>query len=70
MEYLFMNVNGYKKNKYYYNNCNNICSKNINNSFCNNFNSPLNSLFEVENFLCKINKMCKCINLYKFLNNK
>ena len=60
-----MNINGYKKNKYYYNNCNNIYSKNVNNSFCNN--SALDSLFEVENFLCKIKKMFKCINLYKFL---
>lgn len=62
-----MNINGYKKNKYYYNNCNNIHSKNINNSFCNNLNSSLNSLYEVENFLCNIRKVCKCMNLYKFL---
>lgn len=62
-----MNINGYKKNKYYYNNCNNIYSKNINNSFCNNLNSSLNSLYEVENFLCNIKKVCKCMNLYKFL---
>ena len=48
-----MNINGYKKNKYYYNNCNNIYSKNINNSFCNNLNSSLNSLYEVENLINK-----------------
>lgn len=62
-----MNINGYKKNKCYYNNCNNIYSKNINNSFCNSLDSSLNSLFEVENFLCNIKKICKCMNLYKFL---
>ena len=58
-----MNINGYKKNKYYYNNCNNnTCSKNI-----NKFNFSLNSLLEVEDFLCNLKKACKCINLYKFL---
>lgn len=63
-----MNINGYKKNKYYYNNFNNnIYSKNINNCCDNKFNYSLNSLFEVENFLCNFKKMCKCINLYKFL---
>ncbi len=61
-----MKINGYKKNKYYYNNCNNIYSKNINNSFCNNLNCTLSSLFEVEKFLCNIRKICKCINLYNF----
>ena len=63
-----MNINGYKKNKYYYNKCNNnIYSKNITNCCNNNFNSPLNSLFEVENFLCNLKKINKCLNLYKFL---
>lgn len=62
-----MKINGYKKNKYYYNKCNNIYSKNISN-YCNNvFYSPLNSLFEVENFLCNLKKISKCLNLYKFL---
>lgn len=75
-----MNINGCKKNKYYYKKCNNnIYSKNINNccnnnfnnnfnnKFNNKFNSSLNSLFEVENFLCNLRKVCKCLNLYKFL---
>lgn len=61
-----MNINGYKKNKYYYQNCNNnIYSKN---NCCNNkFNSSLNCLFEVENFLCNFRKAFKCLHLYKFL---
>ena len=64
-----MNINGYKKNKYYYNKCNNICSNNFNsNNCCNNkFNCNLNCLFEVEHFLCNFKKLSKCINLYKFL---
>lgn len=67
-----MNINGCKKNKYYYNKCNNLSNniycknKNINNCCNNNCNSPLNCLFEVENFLCNLKKVCKCINLYKF----
>lgn len=72
-----MKVNGYKKNKYYYNKCNNLsnniycknnCCKNnsFNNCCNNNFNSPLNCLFEVENFLCNLRKVFKCIHLYKF----
>lgn len=61
------NINGYKKNKYYYKN-NNIYSKNnCNNFFNNNCFTPLNSLFEVEKFLCNFKKFCKCFNLYKFL---
>ena len=63
-----MNINGYKKNKYYYQNCNNnIYSKNINNCYNNKLNSGLNSLYEVENFLCNFRKACKCLHLYKFL---
>lgn len=63
-----MRINGYKKNKYYYNKCNNnIYSKNINNCCNNKCCAPLNSLFEVENFLCNLKKVSKCINLYKFL---
>lgn len=63
-----MNNNKCKKNKYYYNNCNNnIYPKNNIDNLCNNnCNSPLNSLFEVENFLCNLKKLSKCINLYKF----
>ena len=62
-----MNINGYnKKNKYYYNKCNNnIYLKN--NYYCNNINSALSSLLEVENFLCNLKKISKCLNLYKFL---
>ena len=58
-----MNINGYKKNKY--NNFNyNCCKKNK----CNyNNNCTLNSLFEVENFLCNLKKCLKCLNLYNFL---
>ena len=65
-----MNINGYKKNKYYYfNHHNNICSNNLNSNNCceNKFNCNLNCLFEVEHFLCNLKKICKCINLYKFL---
>lgn len=71
-----MNINGCKKNKYYYKKCNNniyskninnCCNNNFNNNFNNKFNSSLNSLFEVENFLCNLRKVCKCLNLYKFL---
>jgi len=63
-----MNINGYKKNKYHYNKCN--CNNNIylkNNNCCNNLNSAFNSLYEVENFLCNLKKISKCLNLYKFL---
>lgn len=64
-----MNDNKCKKNKYYYNKSNhlsnNIYSNKINN-FSSNCNSPLNCLFEVENFLCNLNKVCKCIKLYHF----
>lgn len=61
-----MKINGYKKNKYYYHNShNNIYSPN-NTSFCHKNPSPLNCLFEVENFLCNLKKFSKCLNLYKF----
>ena len=63
-----MRINGYKKNKYYYNKFNNnIYSKNITNCCNNKFNSSLHSLYEVENFLCNLKKIGKCLNLYKFL---
>ena len=58
-----MKVNGYKQNKCNSKCCNNSCYNNCNYNFC----SPLNSLFEVENFLCNLKKVTKCINLYKFL---
>lgn len=61
-----MKINGYKKNKYYYHKCNNNIYY-INNCCYNKLNSSLNSLFEVENFLCNLNKISKCLNLYKFL---
>lgn len=61
-----MNINGYKKNKYCYNKSNNnICFKN--NNCCNHIDSAFNSLLEVENFLCNLKKISKCLNLYKFL---
>lgn len=62
-----MNNNELKKNKYYYSNsCNNIYSKNSK-PFCNNScNSPFEPLFEVENFLCNLKKIKKCINFYNF----
>jgi len=49
-----MRINGYK------NNTSNYKKKCIKNNNC------LNSLFEVENFLCNFKKIAKCINLYKF----
>lgn len=58
-----MNINGYHKN----NICCNYkkCPCQSKKQFkCNN--SPLNSLFEVENFLCNMKKVIKCINFYKF----
>lgn len=61
-----MKINGYKKNKYYYHKCNNNIYS-INNCCYNKFNSSLNSLLEVENFLCNLKKISKCLNLYKFL---
>ena len=61
-----MGMNNVQKNKYYCNklncnSCNNICS----NNFCK-AKSPLNSLFEVENFLCNLNKISKAIKFSKF----
>ena len=62
-----MNINGYKKNKYHYNKCN--CDNNIylKNNCCNSLYSAFNSLYEVENFLCNLKKISKCLDLYKFL---
>ncbi len=57
-----MKISGYQKNQSH---CNNIYSSNKKNN--HDFCSPLNSLFEVENFLCNLKKVTKCINLYKFL---
>ena len=62
-----MNLKNYKKNKCYYNCNNNIYKNNINNCYSNNSNSPLDSLFEVENFLCNVNKISKYIKLYHLL---
>lgn len=58
-----MNINGFQKNKYYHNkiNCHSNTCKNNN---CTS--SPLDSLFQVETFLCNFRKTIKCINLYKF----
>ena len=61
-----MKISGYQKN-----NCNNKFHNNIyysnKNHFCNNnFHSPIDSLLEVENFLCNLKIVTKCINLYKF----
>lgn len=62
-----MKYNNYKKNKYYCNKLNANCYNNIYSNYkYNNFVSPLNNLFEVENFLCNIKKISKAINLYKF----
>ncbi len=66
-----MNINGYKKNNCSYNNLNNKkyynnCYKNNYKNCCNNkFN--INSLYEIEKFLCDLRNTFKCINLYKFL---
>ncbi len=45
---------------------------NLNNNYyinkkdnCNKFN--LDSLYEIEHFLCTLRNTCKCIDLYKFL---
>lgn len=38
-----------------------IDKNNINNKF------NLNSLYEIEHFLCSLKNTCKCINFYKFL---
>lgn len=65
-----MKIDGYKKNKYHYNKCNNLSNniycKNINNNCNNKCNSTLNSLFEIEKFLCNCNKAIKYFNFYKF----
>ena len=66
-----MNNNKYKKNKYYYNlNYNNIYPINNKSNIycCNKKNDLFNPLFEVENFLCNINKLSKCIKLIKYIN--
>lgn len=49
-----MNINRYRKNI-------STCNKN-----CVKDNSCFSPLFEVENFLCNLKKVFKCINLYKF----
>lgn len=58
-----MNINGYKRNNYSYNNLNNKnCCKN-----CCDKKFNINSLYEIEKFLCDLRNTLKCINLYKFL---
>lgn len=61
-----MKINGYQKcncnNKYH----NNIYYSNKYSNCNSNFHSPIDSLFEVESFLCNLKKVTKCINLYKF----
>ena len=54
-----------KKNKYYWNKSNNNLSNNINSE--NKFN--INSLLEVENFLCNLKNIKKSINIYKLFKN-
>ena len=56
-----MQTDKFKKN---YSPCNNNYSINKNN-INNKFN--LNSLYEIEHFLCTLKNTCKCINFYKFL---
>ena len=63
-----MNMNNIQKNKNYRNKLNCNSCNNIHSNNCKAFNSPLNSLFEVENFLCNLNKVKKAIILGKFLN--
>lgn len=56
-----METGKFKKN---YSPCNNnysISKNNINDKF------NLNSLYEIEHFLCTLKNTCKCINFYKFL---
>ncbi len=60
-----MKISGYQKS-----NCDNKYHNNIYYSkkynHCNsNFHSPIDSLFEVENFLCNLKKVTKCIKFYK-----
>lgn len=46
--------------------CNNMNTKySISENNNNKFN--LNSLYEIEHFLCTLKNTCKCINFYKFL---
>ena len=60
-----MNNNQLNNNKNF--SCNNNCNNKFNNckNYCNDkFN--LNSLFEIENFLCNFRSACKCVNFLKF----
>ena len=68
-----MNNINCKKNKNYYlnnnfyptrNNCNIYYKKN--NNLNQNISSYISNLYDVENFLCDINKIFKCIKLIKF----
>ncbi len=45
--------------------CKNNNTKKIN--FSQKKENTVNSLFEVEHFLCNVKHALKCINLYKFL---
>lgn len=60
-----------EKNKYYCNKSNNNSCNNINlkNKINNRNNSPLNNLFEVENFLCNLKNLKISINIYKLFNH-
>lgn len=48
-------------NKYYNNNC---CPKNCSFNFLQKKENTINSLFEVEHFLCKCQQALKCFKLY------
>lgn len=63
------NINGINKTckcftcKNKFNNC-----KNCKNCCNNNFN--LDTLLEIEHFLCNLKKACKCINFCKFFKQQ
>ena len=60
-----------EKNKYYSEQSNDNSWNNINfkKNLKNKNNSPLNNLFEVENFLCNLKNFKKSINIYKLFKN-
>lgn len=57
-----------KKNKYYYNKSNHLSNNIHSKNNCNKCNNKfsVNSLFEIEKFLCDCNKAIKCFKFSKF----
>lgn len=56
-----MEINKFEKKQINFNNTSCLNKKDN----CSKFN--LNSLYEIEHFLCTLRNTCKCIDLYKFL---